>query len=34
VQLVAKRWSEPQVLALAAEVAKISGPFRPPPRFG
>jgi amidase len=33
VQLVGKRWSEPELLALAQKVALISGPFTPPPGF-
>jgi amidase len=33
VQLVAKRWAEPALLALAAQVALITGPFTPPPAF-
>ncbi len=33
VQLVGKRWSEPALLALAAKVALITGPFIPPPNY-
>jgi amidase len=33
VQLVAKRWSEPALLALAEKVALITGPFTPPPGY-
>jgi len=33
VQLVAKRWAEPALLALAQQVALITGPFTPPPAF-
>ena len=33
VQLVAKRWSEPELLALAQKVALITGPFTPPPNY-
>jgi amidase len=33
VQLVAKRWSEPELLGLAQKVALITGPFAPPPKF-
>jgi len=33
VQLVGARWSEPALLALAAKVALISGPFQPPPEY-
>jgi amidase len=33
VQLVGKRWSEPALLALAAKVALITGPFAPPPGY-
>ncbi|HUQ77097.1 MAG TPA: amidase family protein [Burkholderiales bacterium] len=33
VQLVAKRWAEPALLALARKVALITGPFTPPPNF-
>jgi len=33
VQLVGKRWSEPELLALAQKVALITGPFTPPPGF-
>ncbi|HYL23626.1 MAG TPA: amidase family protein [Burkholderiales bacterium] len=33
VQLVAKRWSEPALLALAEKVASITGPFTPPPGY-
>ncbi len=33
VQLVGKRWSEPELLALAQKVALISGPFTPPPNY-
>jgi len=33
VQIVAKRWSEPALLALAQKVALISGPFAPPPGY-
>ena len=33
VQLVAKRWAEPALLALAGRVALITGPFTPPPAF-
>jgi amidase len=33
VQLVGKRWSEPELLAAAQKVALITGPFTPPPGF-
>ena len=33
VQLVAKRWSEPALLALAQQVSLITGPFTPPPGY-
>ena len=33
VQLVGKRWSEPELLALAQKVALITGPFTPPPNY-
>jgi amidase len=33
VQIVGKRWSEPALLALAASVALITGPFTPPPNY-
>jgi amidase len=33
VQLVGRRWSEPALLALAAKVALITGPFTPPPKY-
>lgn len=33
VQLVGKRWSEPALLALAQQVALITGPFTPPPDY-
>ena len=33
VQLVGRRWSEPALLALAAQVALITGPFTPPPKY-
>ena len=33
VQLVGARWSEPALLALAAKVALITGPFQPPPDY-
>jgi amidase len=33
VQLVGKRWSEPELLAAAQKVALITGPFTPPPAF-
>ena len=33
VQLVGKRWAEPALLALAAKVALITGPFTPPPGY-
>src|SRR4029077_12075197 len=33
VQLVGRRWSEPALLALAQQVARISGPFNPPPGY-
>jgi amidase len=33
VQLVGKRWSEPALLALAQQVALITGPFTPPPGY-
>lgn len=33
VQLVGKRWSEPELLAIAQKVSLISGPFTPPPNF-
>jgi amidase len=33
VQVVARRWSEPALLALAEQLALLTGPFRPPPRF-
>ena len=33
VQLVGARWSEPALLALAAKVALVTGPFQPPPDY-
>jgi amidase len=33
VQLVAKRWSEPELLALAQKVSFITGAFAPPPNY-
>ena len=33
VQVLGRRWSEPELLALCAQMALISGPFTPPPRF-
>lgn len=33
VQLVGRRWSEPALLALASRVARLGGPFQPPPAF-
>ncbi len=33
VQLVAKRWAEPALLALAQQVTLITGPFTPPPGY-
>ena len=33
VQLVGRRWSEPALLALAAKVSLIAGPFTPPPSY-
>jgi len=33
VQFVARRWAEPALLALAAQVALITGPFTPPPAY-
>ncbi|HWI35403.1 MAG TPA: amidase family protein [Burkholderiales bacterium] len=33
VQLVGRRWSEPALLALATQVALITGPFTPPPHY-
>src|SRR5204863_312282 len=33
VQLVGKRWSEPELLAVAQKVALITGPFTPPPKY-
>jgi amidase len=33
VQLVGKRWSEPELLAAARKVALITGPFTPPPKY-
>jgi len=33
VQLVGKRWSEPELLALAQKVALVTGPFTPPPKY-
>jgi len=33
VQLVGKRWSEPELLAAAQKVALITGPFTPPPSY-
>ncbi|HET7366534.1 MAG TPA: amidase family protein [Burkholderiales bacterium] len=32
-QLVARRWAEPALLALAEQVALITGPFTPPPGY-
>ena len=33
VQIVGRRWSEPALLALAASVTLITGPFTPPPNY-
>ena len=33
VQLVGKRWSEPELLALAQKVSLITGPYTPPPNY-
>ena len=33
VQLAAKRWAEPALLALAQKVALVTGPFTPPPNY-
>ena len=33
VQLVGRRWSEPELLALAQKVSLITGPFTPPPNY-
>ncbi|MFN2645258.1 MAG: amidase [Burkholderiales bacterium] len=33
VQLVGKRWSEPELLALAEKLALLTGPFTPPPGY-
>jgi Asp-tRNA(Asn)/Glu-tRNA(Gln) amidotransferase A subunit family amidase len=33
VQIVGRRWSEPALLALAKQVALITGPFRAPPGY-
>jgi len=33
IQIVGARWSEPALLALAKQIASITGPFVPPPRF-
>ena len=33
VQLVGKRWSEPELLALAQKVSLVTGPFTPPPNY-
>ncbi|HEX7053418.1 MAG TPA: amidase family protein [Burkholderiales bacterium] len=33
VQVVGRRWSEPQLLALAEALSRVTGPFRAPPRF-
>ena len=33
VQLVGKRWAEPALLALAEQIALITGPFTPPPGY-
>ncbi|HYL87491.1 MAG TPA: amidase family protein [Burkholderiales bacterium] len=33
VQLVGRRWSEPELLALAQKVSLIAGPFAPPPNY-
>jgi len=33
VQFVARRWAEPALLALAGQVALITGPFTPPPAY-
>lgn len=32
-QLVGRRWSEPALLALASQIARLSGPFVAPPAF-
>ena len=33
VQVLGRRWSEPELLALCAKLALVTGPFLPPPRF-
>ena len=33
VQLVGRRWGEPELLALAQKVSLITGPFKPPPNY-
>ena len=33
VQVVAARWSEPQLLALCGQLSLVTGPFTPPPKF-
>ena len=33
VQVLGRRWSEPQLLALCAKLALVTGPFTPPPKF-
>jgi amidase len=33
VQVLGRRWSEPGLLALAKQLARLTGPFRPPPGF-
>jgi amidase len=33
VQVVGRRWGEPALLALARELALITGPFQPPPGY-
>jgi amidase len=33
VQVLGRRWSEPALLALCAQLALVTGPFVPPPRY-
>jgi amidase len=33
VQIVGRRWGEMQLLAIAAQIAKVIGPFRRPPGY-
>jgi amidase len=33
VQVVGRRWSEPALLALAKQLAPVTGPFRAPPGY-